>query len=398
MRNLKKITAFLLAVVIAVCMGACARSSVATANKEWGYRANNKEYAVGTYLLPMMDAYKSMYAYMYYNDVNFDSEASLMDAESSFDESGELYTGREWIVKQSDDYVKYMVAVDYLMDKYGVTLADEVVDSAYSQAETEWYLGDYEAAMSGYSESVPVKDLYEPCGISLDSYFEAAYMMDIKYDAIFTRLYSRDGEKAVAQEEIEEYYENNYTKYSYCIVDLYVSVVDEVTSETVNTPYDEAATADIKRELESYTKRLNNGDSLAKIEADLKEFANVDDQEIFIEKTETYESVSSSISEEVSDALKNLKDGEATVLYMGQENTPIAIFVYKHPINKTTEEYLKDDINYRNIVAELKGQEFFDYLADIAVDVEYEMNTEVLKRFTPEFIEKKYKAYLQLVS
>ena len=395
MNNLKKITAFLLVIIMTLLMGACAHRGVATKNKEWGYKANDNEYSIGTYLLPKIDAYRAAYGYLSYYNQDLDLSGSILDVESSFDESGQVYTVREWMDKQAEDYIKYMVAVDFLMEKHGVTLADGAESDMYEEARLKWHYGDVQNIMNGYTEAEPLKDIYEPCGVSFDSYFQSAYMLDLKYDAIFARLYATDGERAIDKKEMADYFEKNYTHYSFCMVDLYEPVYNEVTGETVNTPFDDYATNDIKSTIDSYANRLNEGETLDKIKKEFAAFAMAEDEdEIFIERTESYADVTTSISEDVRKVLENLGDNQAQIIYTGQEDTPIAIFVYKHPVSEVTEENLADDTTYRLLAAELKGEEFFEYLKEVADDMEYEVNEDVLGGFTAEFIEDNYRKYL----
>ena len=396
MRNLKKITAFLMAVFMVFALFGCS-SLPRTANKEWAYRANGKDYAVGTYLLALSDAYESCYAYLYNTAEDFDPDKSILDMKASFDETGEIYSVRDWIKMQAEDFIRYMVAVDGLADKHGVVIGADAKENAMQQAKAEWFMGDIEGEMSGYSIAYPMKDKYEPIGISLDSFFSAKYMLNNKYDATFTRLYTTGGEREVPKKEVSDYFETNYTHYYYFIADLYDNVVDEVTGETVNTPFDAKKTAAYKEKLESYIKLVAAGATTTQISDDYKSYAGIVGGDMFVENTETYESLETSISVEVADVVRNMKESSAEVIYMGQETTPIALFIYKAPISEVTKEYIGDDVKYKSIVSELRGQEFFDYLAEYAEELEFEINWDYINKFTLELIEDNYNRYLDSV-
>lgn len=394
MKNIKKITAFVLCVVLTFMLGACAPKG-ATAHKEWGFRANGKEYAVGTYLLPLADAYEAVYGYLMQYDENFDNTKSLLDTEASFDETGKIYTSREWLLKQASDYINYMVAVDSLMEKYDVKLQDGREASVLEQARNDWFLGkDYQNVIDGYAQAYPLKEKYEPLGISVESYCDAAYMLDIKYDAIFARLYSKGGEREVPDDELHGYFEKNYVNYGYFIVRLYESSTDEVTGDLINVPYDEAQKNEVLKKLYMYPEMAGKGKSLAQIKEQHKKNFDLTTDNFIMERTERLDDVSVSVSQEVADALKELGESQAKIIETGQGDTPVALFVYKSPVNNAVKEYLADDINYRAVVADFKGEEFFEFLASYAKDVEVEINWDVLEKFSLEFIEDNFKKYI----
>jgi len=394
-KNLKKITAFILCVMLVFALGACAPKG-ATADKEWGFRANGKEYAVGTYLLPLADAYESVYGYLGQVNKDFDPSKSILDLEASFDESGKVYSAREWILKQASDYIKYMVAVDSLMQEYDVKLQEGRDSAVYEQARNDWFLGkDYQNVIDGYAEAYPVKDKYEPLGISVESYCDAAYMLDVKYDAIFARLYSKGGEREVTEAELNSYFEKNYVDYSYFIVRLYEASYDEVTGELVNTPYSDAQKKEVLDKLNMYPIMAKEGKSLSDIKKKhIKDF-ELQSSDFMLERTERLEDVSVSASSEIADILNEIGESQAKVIVTGQGDTPVALVVYKSPIKDETKKYLSDDINYRAIVADYKGQEFFEFLASYADKVEVEINWDVLNAFSLEFIEKNFKSYIK---
>ncbi len=395
-KNLKKIMAFLLCVMLVFLLTACAPKG-ATAHKEWGFRANGKEYGVGAYLLPLADAYESVYGYLSAYYEGFDPDASMLGLESTFDETGKSYVVRDWILKQASDYINYMVAVDMLMAEYDIKLQDGREYEVLEQARCDWFLGkDYQNVMGGYAEAYPLKDKYEPLGISVESYCEAAYMLDVRYDAIFARLYSKGGEREVTDKELNEYFEKEYVDYSYFIVRLYETSEDEVTGELINVPYNDTMKKEVLDKLNAYPEMAKKGMSLSDIKNKHKENFGIQADDFMLERTEKLEDVAVSVSEEVADVLKEIGESEAKVQVIGQSNTPVALVVYKSPVKAAAKRYIADDINYRAMVADLKGQEFFDFLASYAKKVEVEINWDVLEAFSLEFIEENFKNYIKI--
>lgn len=394
-KNYKKITAFLLCVLMILSLCACVPKG-ATINKEWGFRANGKEYSVGSYLLPLADAYESVYSYLAQTDKNFNPDKSILGTESSFDETGKIYSAEEWILKQAKEYMYYMVAVDSLMEKYDVKLQEGREDTVLEQARCDWFLGkDYQNVIDGYSNPYPLKDKYEPLGISVDSYCDAAYMLDVKYDAIFTRLYSKGGEKEVPQEELNSFFEEHYVDYSYFMVRLYDTTIDEVKAENVTVPFSAAKKTAVLDHLNTYPTMAKMGSDFSEIKKVYKEYFNITNDSFTVDRTEKKADVAYSISEDVAKVIDEMGESEAKIIVLDQSDSPVAMVVYKSPIKNASKEYFSDDINYRAMVADLKGQEFFDFLSDYADNIEVEINWDVLNSFSLKFIEKNYKSYIK---
>ena len=401
MSSFRKITAFFLAVVMVLCLGACVPKG-ATLNKEWGFKANGKEYSVGNYLLPMADAYEQLYAFYSQYSEDFDADASILDIESSsFDESGKTYTAREWIKKQTEDYIKYMVAVDILMDEYGIELGEDKEAELFEQAKMDWYMGrDYQNVIDGIAEAAPLKNKYEPLGISVESYCEVAYTLgfkNAKYNALFSHLYSKGGEKEVPQKELNKYFEENYTDYSYFIVNLHTTTEDEMTGELVNVPMDDEKQKEILDYINTYPQMAKDGASLKDIVEAHKKLLDFKSDSFVMNNMESYNDVETSLSEEVADALREMGDNEARIIENLGNNSPMALVLYKSPVKARTKEFFeadKEGLRYRSLVEKLKGQEFFDYLVSYAETIDLEFNWPVLEKFTLETIENNYKRYL----
>lgn len=394
MKSFKKIAAFMFAVLIAMSFGACSRQG-ATANKEWSFKAYGKEYPMGVYLAAMSDAYEEAYATLYYQNSSFDTGDTILQMETSFDESGKIYTVKEWMSKISHEYLQRFAALDYLVDKHGVTLSDYAQSSAYEQARNNWYVGDLEGELDGISTAYPLKDKYEPIGISFDSYYQVSYLMNVKFQAVFDKLYSKGGEREVPDKDLTEYFEKNYTSYSYFVADLYEQTADEVTGEIVTAPFDEKTTQEVKAKIESYEEMIKNGATTQEISDDYKAYTNsVGNSSMFMSNVEHYDDVEVSLSVEIAEALRNMDNNTATTIYLGQENTPIAVFVYKSDVSKLTKDYIGDEINYKTILENYKGDEFESYVDELADKTVLEYNPIIEEKFTAEYIEEKYRKYL----
>lgn len=387
MKNMKKITALLLAVLMVASLCAC--SSVPKSSKaQWGYMTDSQEYPIGVYIYSLFSAYNQAYSII--SDAqgdDFDSEASILDITSTFDEAEGEELCLDWILKEADYITRNLIALDEVIAENGIELDEELESAAYEQAREDWYLGSYyeEYRAYGYS-ATPYKDMMEPYGISFESFYQSTYLASVKQNAIFDYFYTSGGPKAVSDSEVKNYFEDTYTSYSYFTVNLYTTTTDDTTGETVNTALSDEDQTKAKEDLELYVKMIAQGTSFEDISeihtaaAELSAnpaISNIEDLE------------NTSLGDEVAAALEEMKDGEAKVIYVGQTDTTVAYFLYKSPITQETEEYVASETNYDALLQEMKGDEFLDYIDSLTYEVECTVNESVIADFNPAIFEEE---------
>lgn len=385
MKNFRKIIAVLLAVIMVVGLVGCS-AMPKSSSVQWSYKSEAQEYTVGVYMYSLFSAYNQAYSVISEaQGDSFDSTKSILDIESSFDETGEVFNTREWILKEADYITKNLLAMDKVMADYGITIDEASYNSALEQAKSDWYLGAYyeEYLAYGYS-ATPYSEILEPYGISFENFFDSTYHASLKQNAIFDHLYSKGGEKAVPDSEMKAYFEDNYTSYSYFTVNLYETATDETTGETVSVALDEEKTDELKENLKLYKNMIKSGTSFEDIIGVYAAYAELE-YDPSISNIENLENTS--LGEEVADTIANMKDGTAEVVYVGQENSTVAYFVYKKSISSETKEYIKSETNYNTLLSSMKGDEFLDYLDELTETVECEINSNVLEKYNPEIFE-----------
>lgn len=388
MKTMKKIAALLLAVLMVASLCAC--TSLRSSKAEWGYKTDAREYAIGIYSYSLFSAYNQAYSIISEaQGEEFDSEASILDISTTFDEAKGEEKALDFILSEADYITKNLIALDNVIAENGIELDADLEASAKEQAKKDWYLGSYyeEYMAYGYT-ATPYKDMLEPYGISFESFFESSYLASVKQNAIFDFFYAKGGEKAVAESEIKDYFEDNYTSYSYFTVNLYESTTDATTGETVNTALSEEDQKQAKEDLELYVKMIAQGstfDDISKIHTAAAELSanpavsNIEDLD------------NTSLGEDVKNALVGMKDGEAKVIYVGETDTTTAYFLYKKPIVQETVSYVASETNYDALLKELKGEEFLDYIDGLTATVECTINEDVIAKFNPSIFEEELK-------
>ncbi len=383
MSSLKKIFAMTLVMVMVLALGACS-DIPRTRDAQWSYKTELEEYSAGVYIYALYSAYEQAYSIVSENQGNeFDSTKSILDINSTFDETGKVYLCKDWVKNEADKIVRNIAALDMEINKYGIELDAEIVASARKQAKNDWVLGYYYDYSPEYS--VPVKDILEPYGISFDSYFAASgNLANVKQMAIFNHFYNKGGIKEVPESELKAYFEKEYTSYSYFTVNFFTTTEDE-SGVATTVPFTETEINNMKSVLKSYYNLALKDVSIDNIAKTYMDYAGLKTNPL-TGNTEILEN-STTLPSEVAVVLAEMEEGTAKVIYTGKEDSQIAYFMYKNPISKASDEYLKDETNYTQILTKLKGDEFVDYLLEITDTVQCQVNSAYVDEFDPKMFE-----------
>ncbi len=381
MNKFKKIFAVLLAALMIITAAGCGPKP------SWSYKTDNVSFAEGVYIYSLYSACDQAYAILQENlGDEFDATASILDITSDFDGNGEKVLCSAWIETQADIITKNLAALDEAILDLGITLDKTQIESSRELAKEEWHLGPYYEyyVASGY-EPVPREDLLSPFGISFDSFFTSTYLASLKQNAIFDHLYIKDSKTAVTDEELTKYFTDNYTSYAYFVVNLYETTIDSETSQQVYYPYADELIKEVEDELSGYAKLINSGTAYTEIRNKYMKAHNITTDPT-VKNIEILDN--SALGEEVLKAVKDLKEGKATYLRVGDGDTSVMYFVTKFDIKSEAEEYLSTDGNRHTLVQNLKFEDFSDYLKDITDNVKVEINEDVIEKYTPAIFEK----------
>lgn len=384
MNNFKKICAAFLAVLMIVTIAGCSRKP------SWSYKTDSKTYAEGVYIYSLFSAYNEAYTILQEQlGEKFDATASILDITADFDgeegEEGKVLC-ETWINNQADIITRNLAALDEKIEEYGLSLDKTQVESARELAKEDWYLGPYYEyyVASGY-EATSYEKMLSPYGVSFDSFFTSTYLASVKQNAIFEYLYGKNGIEAVSDDEIKEYFTENYTSYAYFTVNLYETSINTETSQQEYLPYSQELIDGVEKELKDYAKQVNSGTPYTEVMYQYMKAHNI------VDNPTTYNTEildNSALGEEVLKAVKELKEGKATYLKVGTGDTSIMYFITKFPIEDEAEAYLKADGNRQTILQTLKTDDFRNYLDEITENVEVEVNEKAIEKYSPAIFEE----------
>lgn len=370
-----KIGSFILAMIMVLSVVIVSGCTPISLNKEWSYRAGDKELAIGVYIYSLDTAYQQAKTYASELEDYDETSDSWLDMEIT-DDDGNKEVASKWIKDQAKTMCLTYLVLDEQLEKENVEIPEASLASADEQAETYWNVGQY----ADYGYFMPMSEDLEPYGISLESFAYCSTEYSVKYQALFDKLYKEGGSKEVADEELSEYFSDNYTDYSYFTVNLYTASTDE-TGASTNVAMSEEEAKKVTDEIDGYVKQVNGGTSYDDVVAKYME-ANEVESDPSVSNIENLEN--SSLGDEVKDALKELDNNKATAVKVGSGESAVYYFIYKRDINDAKADYLADENNSAGVLASMKGDEFADYLEGLTEELKYEENTSVIDKYDPK--------------
>ena len=377
MKAIKKITAALLAVLMIMSISGC------SSKPEWSYKTGDNEMQIGVYIYALYTAYNQAAQYA--------SSAEGYNAESSFlnltitDDKGETSVAKDWIVDTAKKLTKNILTIEEEFKKRGLTIPSADETTAKETAKNDWDLGPYyEMYLSYGMMPTPYKDILEPYGVSYESFERASYLASTRQTILFEEIYINDEETAVSKEDPTTFFTDSYTSYSYLNVRLADSSTDDSGSTTYTAMSDEDI-AEIEATLQGYADNINNGTgtfaqqmtaytALKELESD--------------PSTSTVENLDeSSLNEDVIKAIKDMDEGTASLIKIGEAENAYFYLVYKAPIADSVADYIDDEAESFNILSAMKSEEFQDYLDGLTEGLDIQENTGVVNSYKPSMFE-----------
>lgn len=383
MKNFTKLTAVILVCIIALSTAACSLTP------QWSYKTEDTELAIGVYIYALYSAYSQAESYAQETE-GYDSEAGTYDGDTSFlnvqitDDDGVTATADQWIKDEADKTLRNLLAIEYEFNRLGATIDEATLQGYEATAKEYWDYGPY-YSMYGEQYISPYADIFEPLGVSYES-FEYYYITSAKQEVIFDTLYADGGEKGVSDEELTTYFTDNYTSYTYFNSSLYETqeaTTDEGDTETITVALSDSEIAKYEKSYKSYVNSLNSGSDIDTI---VDKFMS--DYEL--ESDPSYSSVEimseSSIGEDLVNAIDELAENTASYEKIGEDNSQLIYLFYKEPIKNQVETYIGDATNRSSVLQSYKGEEFVDYIDQVAMSLDVTISSAVNK-YKPSMFE-----------
>lgn len=361
MKNFSKILCVVLALIMALSVASC------TLGKQYAYQQDDIEIPIGVYIYYLMNSYSTAQNYAQQSDL-YDSSTGRYDGKKSFlkmeitDDDGETAVAEDWILKDAKEKLDNAIASYTKFNELGCTLDESEIDSMQEYYKSYWD--------QGYSEQ------FEPYGISFDSFFEVAYLIPVMQNEAFEAEYAVDGPSAVSDEELTAYFTENYTSYSYFSANLYTTVESEAEGDEETTSTDVALSdeeiAAYKKVFEGYASTLSSGGSYDDVIAEYMEKYAIEEDP----STSGVEIIGEDTDSEILKAIKELKEGEAKTLEIGDDDTSKQLYlIYREPIANQVEAYMDPEQHRDEVLASMKSDDFTDLIKKLAEESGYVLSS-----------------------
>lgn len=243
--NIKKIAALGCAAAMVSSLTACGEKTT------WGAVIDGVQIPAGVFIYYLDTAnYEAQQKLNEQTDTSSDLSPEGAAAQSSETVTLPLYSSqidgvdsKQWIYDRATELMQEYAAVEAKFDEYGLTLSDDDKQSAQVYLDQIWdYAGDY----------------YTSMGVSENSY-KSIFLNSSKKQKLFETIYSEGGERAVSDDEIKTYLDENYALINYIDVELKDGEGNLLKSD---------GKAERMEMLNSYIERYNNGEDFDELNAE----------------------------------------------------------------------------------------------------------------------------------
>ena len=276
-------------------------------NNTWAARKGDDTMPIGGYIYYLYSAYSEARDQV-------DSDTAVLDAEIDGVDAS------QWI---TDRALNYLNAYYYISDKfseYGLELTEDDQTQIDNTTTNFW----------SYYQSTFEDDL----GIARDSFSKAYSEYTVKFQKVMEAMYGEGGELALAAGELEDYFTETYLSYEYFYVPL-TTTNDDGESETEMT---------VSEAADDYASETSG-------------------ESTYYQPSPTK---GENITSELATALEGADEGEAVVA----ETSNALYVIRKLSIADAYDEVEADEDQYISLLADMKGEEFNDYVLEQAQSVE----------------------------
>ena len=365
MKQAVKIGSLLLAVMMvftAVFASGC------SLQPQWSYKTSDKELAIGVYIYNLDVAYQQGLNFAKKLDDYDGTNDKWLDLEIT-DDDGNKAVARQWIKDKAQELTLTALAVEKALKDEGATVDSATMQAADEQAKTNWNVGPY----ANYGYVMPMSKELEPFGVSFDSYKYASAEVPAMQQALFNALYEKGGSQEVADEEIEKYFNENYVDYSYISANLYESTTDEAGNSS-NVALSDDAVKQLTDKFDGYVKDLNGGKAFDDVSAAYTEAEGLENDPA-VSNTELLKNFSA--GDELKAQIEKLENGKAATVKVGEGDSAMLYLVYKKDVTAITKDYLESTSNRSEVLANMKSDDFKNYIKDLIKELKYEKNAAV---------------------
>lgn len=151
----------------------------------------------------------------------------------------------DWIQNKAVEYCVNIAAIENEFDKIGGQLTNEELDEIDKIADQKISSDGSDIYSKNGVSKDSIKTVIEATGSGNNYYGEYEYMQK----AIFEYYYGFDGEKGCSEDELKDYFDDNFARVKYISIDLKDENGDSLSDDDKKS---------LRRKAENYVKEINN--------------------------------------------------------------------------------------------------------------------------------------------
>ncbi len=366
MNRIIKSTAVIAAAAALVCSSGC------SGDTKWSYKTDTKTLSSGNWIYQTYISTVNGFSKIHEEDEK--AELGKVDFSTAKIEGKDA---RKWIEEEAKKAALTELVVADLAKKYDASYTDEEYNSTKSMYEY-YYANFYNA-------------IFEKLGIGQESYLDATAQTDLLKDAVFLKLYGKGGDKEVSDEDLNQYFTDNYISYYYVSYDLSSSdessessaeSSEESSTETeTDKKNDKKETAE--RNFNKYVKMLNEE---GKTTDDVNEAYKTDFSVETVPSTSTTERIEDMTDGDLKEKLTAATAKKAEVVTIDNTLYLIYRFDIKDKVANIKQEKEEGDtsevILRDSVLRNMKTEEYKTYLEDETKNLKYNTNDACISRYS----------------
>ncbi len=355
MKRVKQILALFLCITLAISTSACS-------NNSWALKTEDDNVTSSEYVYYLLVAHNLAITQLSSKGIATDdiSNEQIEDKNAS-----------DWIREKAIQLSKEKLAKEKLFKDLNLSLTDKETEEAQNITDSTWN-----------EVGTALETKY---GISKDAFHEAGTLIDIKTEKIFEATYGKDGTNPVSDEEIVNYYKENYIRllvYSKAPYDGNESSNENSDDQMVGNTNDTEEV--IESQFKKYSDEINSGtNSIDQISQEIKQVDGLDESDtplhelLFNPNDEQY-------AEEMRNAAKSLEVGKATYLKFDD----IYIFLFRSSLDESALD-LNDETERSSILKTMKSDEFQNKINQTIDSLNIEVNNSAINQYNPSMFDNK---------
>lgn len=327
-------------------------------------------YSTADYLAYLYNAYQEVF---YYNNLSQYSQYGMdpWTQKLTYGEgdSAEQVSVEEYIKRTAKDTMIRQVAIQKMMDQYNIT---------YSDSD----LSNFEKSVSSLSS-----DQFIKMGFNSDTYKKMYKAVSLNESSLFYGLYDTNGQRAMAEDEINQYYKDNILTYKIIETSLVDSSGADLSDDKITQ-----AKADLQKYMDNYKASGNFDSTITQYNADQKAAsptsaaaANSSDSSASSAGTDSnlkYADANTSGDEDFTNAVKSVPVGEAQIVQYKKSGTKNTIALIYRIDPQTTQYSLTN--SRRNIIYGAKYKDFDSEVKSYAATLTNDFSKSIIKKTSPK--------------